>query len=149
MPGSQMQYSCIWEVIAMTNSIKLRAALRQHSMSSSKAGLDTGSLSTAAPPQYIAITKNTFIKWHLSPWHVSKPSIIPAVSVIRGILSFSCFIWRQMKETAGTKKISFSDPRKWISLYLCNASGQNVSQIPKLFIGSMGWFVGTNVIKII
>lgn len=64
MLESQMQYSWIWEVIAMTNSIKLRAALRQLLMSSSKAGLDTGSLSTVAP-QYIAITKNTFIEWHI------------------------------------------------------------------------------------
>lgn len=52
-------------------------------MSSSKAGLDTGSLSTAVL-QYTAITKSTLIKWHLSHQHVSKTSKIPTVSVITG-----------------------------------------------------------------
>lgn len=101
-----MQFNRIWEVIAMTNSINLRGVLRQLSVSSSKAGLDTGSSSTAAP-QYIALIKSTFFKWHISHWHASKPSKVPAGSVIRRILSFSYFIWRPMKKLLELRKSVF------------------------------------------
>lgn len=53
-----------------------------------------------------------------------------------------------MRENAETHRICLPESGKHNWLHLRIVSGQNMPQMPELCIRCVGWFVGTNVIKI-